>query len=948
MASKQGGRNGRRGRRAAASSLALLLLAPLALASPADAAPPAPQPPSFGSRLATASGPLSRFRTGDLDGDQVPDLVGWGTANGASVMIGKGDGTFDAPVVVALEAAPKDLRLADLDGDGDLDLLAALGSIGIDVLAGNGDGTFAAPTRTAIAATTIAVAQLTGDAELDVLVGSVHDLDVLPGTGTATLGPSALHWTLGEFIKTVEAFDAEGDGSTDLVVAGWGQSNGGSGDIRMFRGNGDLTYATSDSGIAPGGVSIVRVGDVDGNGVTDLISQGSTSTATLWTDFGSARWGATTKAINLPLTPAYGLALADLDGDGHDDLVTAGLTYQAITVRHGLASGDFGPSEMYAAASLADMAAVDMDVDGRLDIVTLSPGGSTASVILQRADHTFEATQLSTASGGTASHVSVEDLTGDGRPDAVGFGSTSVTVHRNSAPGQYLTSTSVPMGSAITDVAVADVDHDGALDLVASTAAGITTAGNGGTGTFAAPVSVSPPTTAGPMVVADLDGDTWPDVATVDPTVGTVRTFANDGTGAFTTPTITTVGTTPRAIDAADLDGDGRPELIVAVRSGTQDDLYLLRNLGNGTFEAPVAVGNPGKVVALGHGDLDGDGHMDLVAWSSGLLPFWGDGHGNLVAGTTLPLDVPLSGSRSDAVVADVNQDGALDVVIDGNAAYLGTNSRSLVSSAMGSPDDDVPFPTAVVDIDGDGRMDLVGSSSLGTTLRARRATPSATAPWAPFSSWSAAVDQLYATTGSTAPTSAERGAAIAGLARATDTPGGLVARLRLDQAAGTLVDPVVRLYRAYFLRNPDPSGYAYWLAKRADGATLSSISTKFATSSEFRRRYGSLSNAQFVALVYQNVLGRAGEPSGVAYWVGQLDRKKKTRGQVMTNFSESSEYVRKQTAPVTTSVLYLELLHRPPTSAEMAAATALLADHGVAELAREILATSEFAARAD
>jgi secreted trypsin-like serine protease len=69
------------------------------------------------------------------------------------------------------------------------------------------------------------------------------------------------------------------------------------------------------------------------------------------------------------------------------------------------------------------------------------------------------------------------------------------------------------------------------------------------------------------------------------------------------------------------------------------------------------------------------------------------------------------------------------------------------------------------------------------------------------------------------------------------------------------------RLYRAAFLRNPDTSGLDYWVRKRWEGRGPVSIANHFTASSEFRNKYGSLSNDAFVTLIYQNVFGRNPDP---------------------------------------------------------------------------------------
>lgn len=124
-----------------------------------------------------------------------------------------------------------------------------------------------------------------------------------------------------------------------------------------------------------------------------------------------------------------------------------------------------------------------------------------------------------------------------------------------------------------------------------------------------------------------------------------------------------------------------------------------------------------------------------------------------------------------------------------------------------------------------------------------------------------------------------------------------------------TNTNSVIRLYRAYFLRNPDHGGYAFWSGKRAAGWSVTRISSEFAASSEFRNRYGSLSDAQFVDLVYRNVMNRTADASGSAFWVAKMAHGM-PRGQVMASFSESSEYRRTTLAAVQTIGLW-ELMVR-------------------------------------
>ncbi|MCU1372039.1 MAG: hypothetical protein JWO77_3233 [Ilumatobacteraceae bacterium] len=216
-----------------------------------------------------------------------------------------------------------------------------------------------------------------------------------------------------------------------------------------------------------------------------------------------------------------------------------------------------------------------------------------------------------------------------------------------------------------------------------------------------------------------------------------------------------------------------------------------------------------------------------------------------------------------------------------------------------------------------------------------------------PHLTLSAFVTQQHLDLVGRAPSTAERSAATDALARGDVSPEGLVVALRRGPDALASVDPMARLYRATFLRIPDRSGLDYWIAKKRKGAKLTAIAESFARSSEFTRRYGSLTDRKYVERLYLNVLGRAGDAGGIEYWTGKLTRKVSTRGQVLVGMSESNEYKRTQASEVDVAVLYVALLRRAPTSSEFTAAVADLDGGGsAAELARSLLDSAGYAAR--
>ena len=99
------------------------------------------------------------------------------------------------------------------------------------------------------------------------------------------------------------------------------------------------------------------------------------------------------------------------------------------------------------------------------------------------------------------------------------------------------------------------------------------------------------------------------------------------------------------------------------------------------------------------------------------------------------------------------------------------------------------------------------------------------------------------------------------------------------------------RVYKAAFNRTPDNGGLKYWIQQMDGGKKLSEVASGFIESNEFKALYGANpSNDQFVAKLYNNVLGRAPDTGGFNYWVGLLNNKQIDMTNTLVNFSESPE----------------------------------------------------------
>jgi hypothetical protein len=214
-----------------------------------------------------------------------------GSLGSVGVLLGNGDGTFQPVVTYATAVGTaQGLAVADVNGDRKLDLLVpstcglpqSCPTSGVNVLLGNGDGTFQAAVlygTGADGASAIAVSDVNGDGKLDLLVTTssnsftIPEVGVLLGNGDGTFQPVAFYGTGGVLtFGSIAVGDLNGDGKPDLLVNTDCGSNCGHNKVTVLLGNGDgtfqagLTYATGWYG--PRSVALA---DVNRDGKLDMV-----------------------------------------------------------------------------------------------------------------------------------------------------------------------------------------------------------------------------------------------------------------------------------------------------------------------------------------------------------------------------------------------------------------------------------------------------------------------------------------------------------------------------------------------------------------------------------------------------------------------------------------------------------------------------------------------------
>lgn len=592
-------------------------------------------------------------------------------------------------------------------------------------------------------ASAVAVGDLNADGFADVAACAE-----LAGTCSASYQMGGGGWAHGTAASGLDSpyavaiGDLDGDGDADLVIGQYANIPLGTPpypaeDAEIlwarnpkFGGGGWAIFGVAH--LTNAGVREIALADFDRDGDLDIAatmvdSGGNSDQVGWWASDGTpvdGGWTSHAVSVMSEVTQPWGLAAADVDGDGDVDLVAADRTDDEVRWYE----SDGVPSDYWTVHVIGTLdgaisvAAGDIDGDGRIDVAATSVSADRVHWY-ERGGATWTEHAVSSATDGARS-VRLHDLDLDGDLDLVVAASVADAVYwfDNLGAGASWSRRTVASGmSEAVQAEAGDLDGDGDPDLVAAVWDGDRVPWWEGEvihRSFKAATPVSIRTGLGDprsLATGDLNGDGLLDVVSAEWDGNAVIAYLNLGSNLWWESSVATGFDGARHVAVADLDGDGDLDVLGAA---VVDDLIRWWENDGGalpSWTAHLVVSGFDGAHRVEAADFDRDGDLDLVvlAYDSGRIE-WVESDGTPADGGWTRHLMAIVDGVFDVVVADFNRDGKPDFAVSAYDAaevhaYLnGVGVGGLWADVTVKSSASGPRGIDAADFDSDGDIDLL------------------------------------------------------------------------------------------------------------------------------------------------------------------------------------------------------------------------------------------------
>ncbi|HHH49853.1 MAG TPA: PKD domain-containing protein, partial [Saprospiraceae bacterium] len=559
----------------------------------------------------------SHIDVGDVDLDGDIDIIAYLESDEEIVVYKNSNsspGNFGEPELINEPfGLQMKVGLFDADADGNLDLLTANNTGLIRCLINDGSGVFNPWTSLVIeqfsnaAFRRVELVDFDKDGDIDFLAffdDANSPISFVENLGNGSYADGVNLAIVEDGTWALRVGDVDGDGLNDLIVQNYNAR-----DLIWYKNNGDNLFSGPNPDFeSTGEVDKFLFHDFNGNGFDDKLYTKNQKV------YGAANTGMNSfmederlyvGAINSPQ-----IASGDLDGDGFKDVVVASRVSNSLSWYKNMSNGMF--SDQIIIEYIEDVRSVhlaDLDGDGDLDVLSASIGSGVA------VHENLTAGQFGTPIIiDEGQWVSTVDIDGDGDEDIM-FGQT-VKVAMNQ--GDLLFSPPIYLDfnfSTFLKAIPVDIDLDGDLDIVGGAPSDDIFSWVENEGGQAFTLHVIDDDFDSPFNVFpnDFNGDGYPDLLVSSRDGKKISRYRSNGDGSFQPEEILFVGIDyPRETLVADLDNDGDGDILT--NSYSDKRIILFNNLGNGEFADWELIDNTIWPLHTLPTDIDNDGDLDLVS----------------------------------------------------------------------------------------------------------------------------------------------------------------------------------------------------------------------------------------------------------------------------------------------------------------------------------------------
>jgi hypothetical protein len=325
----------------------------------------------------------------------------------------------------------------------------------------------------------------------------------------------------------------------------------------------------------------------------------------------------------LSTSTTISLATGDFNRDGIPDLAVVSYCCPGggVSILLGNGDGTFQPAVNYAAGDQPwSVVAVDLNRDGKLDLVVANSLGRRLTVLLGNGDGSFRHGPQSPALAAFQNSVFSGDFNGDGKPDIAALSYQNpckcISILLGNGDGTFQEPIVTAPPFEVDSIGIGDFNGDGKLDIATAGDYTVNILLGQGNGRFEYGASYPSPETPESITVADFNGDHKLDFATANSEGGSISVLLGNGDGTFQNPVNYTIPFCSW-VTTADVNGDGKPDLVAATDYEFENNIsgiaVFLGN-GDGSFQDPVYYSGPAPDTSyVVTADFNRDGKVDAA-----------------------------------------------------------------------------------------------------------------------------------------------------------------------------------------------------------------------------------------------------------------------------------------------------------------------------------------------